>query len=133
MKGVVLPALFYALTVFAVGFVLGTIRVLIVVPWIGETAALFAEIPIMIAVSFLVAKWVLSRWPVTPELKPRLAMGLVAFIVLMMCEAAISLTFFGNSFTDHLAHYLKPQAWPGLAGQLLFAAIPALILGVRPN
>jgi hypothetical protein len=47
-------ALYFAL-VFGTGFVLGTIRVLLVVPRIGTRTAELIETPVMILVSFIVA------------------------------------------------------------------------------
>ena len=47
----------YALTVFVVGFVLGAIRLLLLVPRLGETVAVSFEMQFMLA-----ASWNLSRW-----------------------------------------------------------------------
>ena len=47
----------YALIVFVVGFVFGAVRVLLIAPRLGETAAVSIEAPFMLA-----ASWNLSRW-----------------------------------------------------------------------
>lgn len=41
----------YAIIVFLIGFILGTIRVLLLVPHMGETTAVISELPIMLAAS----------------------------------------------------------------------------------
>jgi hypothetical protein len=43
--------------VFGAGFVLGTIRVLWLVPAVGPRTAEFFEMPIMLAVNILSARW----------------------------------------------------------------------------
>jgi len=58
-------------------------------------------------------------------------MGAMAFAVLMVLEAVVSRYLFGNSWSEHLAHYSDPQAWLGLAGQLVFAAMPTVLLGLK--
>jgi hypothetical protein len=47
----------YALIVFLIGFILGTIRVLLIVPRLGETAAVMLETPVMLAASWFVCRW----------------------------------------------------------------------------
>jgi len=134
MTRIAAPAIAYALSVFAVGFGLGTLRVLVLAPLIGESAALLAELPVMLAVSVLAARWAVRRWQVARALGPRAAMGATAFALLMVCEAIVSLALFGNTPAEHLARYATPDAWPGLGAQIVFAAIPALLLRLeRPG
>ena len=45
----------YAIIVFVIGFILGTIRVLLVAPRLGETTAVIIEAPIMLAASWFSA------------------------------------------------------------------------------
>ena len=47
----------YAIVVFSIGFILGTIRVLLVAPRQGETTAVIIEAPIMLAASWFVCRW----------------------------------------------------------------------------
>lgn len=51
----------YFAIVFAVGFVLGTIRTLWVVPRVGERKAELMEMPIMLAVTIVTARWTVLR------------------------------------------------------------------------
>jgi hypothetical protein len=127
------PAAAYALLTFAVGFGLGTVRVLWLAPWIGDSRAILLELPLMLAVSYLVARWAVAHWQVPPLAGKRLAMGGMAFAVLMLYEAIVSVALFGNSLNGHLARYLTPTAWPGLAAQFVFAAMPVILLLRRPR
>ena len=76
----------YAIFVFLIGFILGTIRVLLVAPRLGETTAVSIEAPIMLAASWLVCRWCLDRLDVAVTVPARSLMGVVAFLVLMSAE-----------------------------------------------
>src|SRR5215831_5373235 len=76
----------YAIIVFVIGFILGTIRVLLVVPRLGETTAVVIEAPIMLAASWFVCRWCVDRLDVRRTVPARSMIGLVAFLVLMSAE-----------------------------------------------
>ena len=69
--------LYFALT-FGAGFLLGPIRILVLEPRVGVRAAELLEIPVMIGVTLLAARWVTRRLAVPPATGPRLGMGLLA-------------------------------------------------------
>ncbi|MFN3994620.1 MAG: hypothetical protein ACK4IU_17140 [Tabrizicola flagellatus] len=123
MSPFVKPALTYVLPVFPLAFCLGALRVTLVEPRIGPLAAVALEVPVVLALSWLVAGAVLSRWP--QDLSSRLAMGALAFLVLMALELATALAF-GQSAASFLAAMATPAGLLGLAGQVGFGLIPAL-------
>ena len=128
MFAALVAALPYTLTVFAAGAVLGTLRVLWLAPRLGEGGAILLEVPVMLAVSFLVARAVV-RWRRVPaRLGPRLLMGVAAFALLQGAEAALAIGAFGRTLAEHLATIAAPARLPGLAAQAVFAAMPALLL-----
>ena len=63
MARTVLPALLYVAAVFAAAFAMGTSRILVLVPRLGELAAVTLEVPVVLGLSWLVAGRVLRRWP----------------------------------------------------------------------
>lgn len=128
MFAALLAALPYTLVVFAAGAVLGTLRVLWLAPRLGEGAAILVEIPVMLAVSFIVARTVVHRMRVPARLAARLAMGVAAFALLQGAEVALAVLAFGRTLAEHLATIAAPARLPGLAAQVVFAAIPALLL-----
>jgi hypothetical protein len=115
----------YFIIVFALGFGLGTLRVLVIIPVVGELAAVIIELPVMLVASWLACGGVLAKVPVPAALAPRLVMGVVAFVLLMAAEVAVSVFGFGRSVVAHLATYQALPAQLGLAAQAAFAAFPA--------
>jgi len=125
MPRVTLPALLYVATVFAAAFILGTLRVLVLAPRLGELAAVTLEVPVVLGLSWIVAGWVLRRWPL-PRPGQRLAMGALAFALLMLAETALGLSLFGRTMSEILAPMATLPGLVGLAGQIGFGLVPAL-------
>ena len=120
----------YFAIVFAAGFALGTVRVLLLVPPFGELPAALLELPIMLGISWLVCAKVIARYQVRPRITPRLTMGVVAFSLLMLAELALSLTLFSRSMNDFAHALATPHGMIGLAGQILFGLMP--VIEARP-
>lgn len=112
----------YFAIVFAAGFVLGVLRTLWLAPALGPLGAVAIELPVVLAVAWLASARVLRRWPQPP--RQAAAMGALAFALLLSAEAALSLLLAGRSLGAHLALYALPEHQLGLAGQLVFAALP---------
>ena len=87
----------YFLIVFLLGFGLGTIRVLLVAPCLGETMAVLLETPLMLAASWASCGWCLRWFEVAPKADARAVMGGVAFALLMAAELAVSVLLFGQT------------------------------------
>ena len=51
----------YAIRVFLIGFIFGTIRVLLLDPHLGETIAVIIEAPMILAASWFVCRWCVDR------------------------------------------------------------------------
>ena len=75
MRRVLAAGTLYFALVFGAGFVLGTLRVLLVVPRLGERAAELAEMPVMLVVSMVAARWVVKRLALPASARVRLGMG----------------------------------------------------------
>lgn len=110
--------------VFALGFVLGTLRVLVISTALGEVGAVIAEIPVMLGASWLISGWVINRFDVPKHARPRLLMGGTALALLLMAELALSLTVFERSLIEHFRFYLSLHGALGLWGQIIFGFIP---------
>jgi hypothetical protein len=117
----------YFLLVFAVGWVLGPIRELCLVPHLGRTIGSLLEAPLMVMAIMLAAGWVLRRLDVPHALNARLAVGLVALGILSVAELAGVRWVRGISIHGYLAGYATPPRLISLLSFLLFAAMPSLV------
>ena len=95
-------ALYFAL-VFGAGFVLGPIRILWAVPRFGARVAELMEMPIMLVVIIVAARWIVRRFGVPYELARRLGMGCLALGLLLIAEFSLVLRLRGLSIADYLA------------------------------
>ena len=89
--------------VFGAGFVLGTIRTLLVAPMVGATAAELLETPIMLVVTFFAARWVVRRFAIPPETARRLTVGLVGTALLIAAEFTLVLRLRGLTIPEYEA------------------------------
>jgi hypothetical protein len=110
----------YAIIVFLGGFILGTIRVLLLIPRLGETTAVILEAPVMLAAGWFVCRWCVDRLDVRPMVPARSLMGLVGFLVLMSDEFRLG-ALFGRSLVNQLPAYRSLPGAIGLAAQVIFA------------
>ena len=107
-------ALYFAV-VYGIGFALGTVRVLLLQQLVGEMTAVLLETPIMLLASWIAASWICIKFAVPPNWAARIAMGAVAFSLLMLGELAVSRLVFGRSFELTLAAYRSSSAILGLS------------------
>lgn len=116
----------YLAGIFALGFVLGTVRTLWLAPLIGPVAAVACELPLLLLASWWWATCLLRRYRLGSR-GQALVMGGIAFALLMLGELALAVTMGGQSARHWLAALGEPAGALGLAGQIAFALIPALI------
>lgn len=109
--------------VFAIGFALGMVRVLYVAPHLGALWAVAAEVPVMLAASVAVCRWLLRRQAIGRGAAG--LMGGAALVLLLLAEAGLSLAT-GRSPAAHLALYAELPHQIGLAAQIGFALVPQL-------
>jgi hypothetical protein len=88
--------------VFGMGFVFGTMRVLLIVPQVGERLAELLEMPLILAVIFLAARWVVNRFQIPPNLAQRLPIGLLALVLVVLLEFTVVLGLRGLTIGEYL-------------------------------
>lgn len=113
--------------VFAVGFVLGTIRVLLLVPTFGERVAELAETPFMVLASYLAARGVVRRLAVPDHRAQRLAMGITALALLLLAESLVALWVRGVSLAEYVGGRDPIAGSAYTLALLLFALMPLLV------
>ena len=130
--GLVRTAAIYWAVVFAAGFVFGTVRVLWGAAALGEGLYQAIEIPFMLVLGWVVARRLVRRGWIAGE-GAALKIGALAFALLMVAEAALGLTLFGETLPHWLASLTHPPRLWGLISQILFALTPWAVvrMGVR--
>ena len=123
-------AALYVVMVFAAGFVLGTLRVLVVEPAFGPVIAVLLELPVLLVISWLVCTRIVGWFSIPATTIDRLAMGALAFGLLMIIETLFGLAF-GRPVSEQLSAYATLAGQLGLAGQIGFALVPLIQKFVR--
>lgn len=127
MPGFLKGALAYFAVVFGAGFLLGTARVQVVVPLLGTRLAELIELPVMLLVTIVSAKWIVLRLSVNSGF-PRLAMGSLALVLLLITEFTLVLWLRGLTIKDYLGS-LDPVT--GTAYYLTLALFAVMPLSVK--
>ncbi len=118
----------YFALVFGAGFILGPIRVFWLVPRMGERIAELVEAPIMLVVIICSARWVVRRLGVSATPSQRLIVGLVALVLLLICEVTVVLWLRGLSIAAYFASRDPVAGAVYLVMLGLFAAMPLLLV-----
>jgi hypothetical protein len=120
-------AAFYFAIVFAVGFGLGPVRVLLLEPKVGNTVAVLIEAPFMLAAIALAARYVSRRMKVSAVLPDLLVMGCSAAVLVLLADFAIGLPLRGIAMADQFNYLVTPAGRLYLVLVALFALAPAVI------
>lgn len=117
----------YFALAFAAGFVLGTIRVLALVPRVGERAAELIEAPLMLAVVVAAARFVVRRF--VPDAPPaaRLAVGALGVALLLAVEFTVVLALRNLTLAEYAASRDPVAGAVYVALLAAFAAMPVLV------
>ncbi|MEA3011258.1 MAG: hypothetical protein QOJ91_2950 [Sphingomonadales bacterium] len=117
----------YFAIVFTLAFAMGMARVLLVAPRLGQTSAVFLEIPVLLTASWLVARQLIRlRAFAFPQL---VVIGGIAFALTMIAEAVLAGSIRGQSVDQWAGDLTTPLGLVGLAAQLGFASIPVFAGG----
>lgn len=133
-------ALSYSLYTYLFGFLLGAIRVILIAPKVGEAMALTIEIPIMLSISWIFSKRIISGLKNTSivlcdgescrkeniKIIPleMLILGLLAFLMLQLLEVITAFILGGQSLYIYINHQLSFPGSIGFSAQIVFGLIP---------
>lgn len=115
----------YFALVFAVAFLLGIVRTLWIAPELGATNAVLVELPLMLAVSWFVARWLVPRMAIGSAAE-QLMMGVTAFATLMLAELGLAVLLLDQTFAIWFGELFGIPGILGFLGQIGFGAIPLL-------
>ena len=120
-------AVVYFALVFGAGFLFGLIRILFVVPRLGERISELLETPLMLVVIVLAANWIVGRFQLQPGVVSRLAVGLIAFALGILFEFTLVLKLRGLTLTEYFQTRDPVSGTVYYLTLVLFALMPMLV------
>jgi hypothetical protein len=131
----IVPGIAYFALVFALGFLLGTVRTLFVqyVPGAGRLLGVLIELPVMIGAAWFLCRTIIRHFAVAATVVARAVMGGLAFVLLLLAELAVGALLFGRSPGEHFALYRDASYALGLVAQMAFALMPMVQLRLGEN
>ena len=131
MTAMIRASFLYFALVMGAGFLLGSVRVLFVVPHLGERWAELAEMPIMAMVIFVAAGYILRRYPEVQTRGRALVVGFTALALSVSAELVLAVVLQSQSLSEYLASRDKISGSVYLVMLVAFALMPRLRLA-RP-
>ena len=125
-------AFFYFILVFGAGFVLGPVRILLLVPRTGVRTAELLEIPVMIAIIVFAARWVVRRFNLPACFGSRIRIGVLALSFLAAAELGVAVGLQGLSFSEYIATRDPVSGTFYLFALGIFAFMPTLVQRQTP-
>lgn len=132
-RRVLSAAALYFVIVFAVGLVLGPIRVLWLEPWLGRTFAVLCETPFLILAMWLGAQWAPAWAKLEPGWGRRIAMGLVALALQQVADLAVGFGLRGMTLHEQFAYFSTPPGFIYVGTLMLFAIMPLVVALQHPR
>ena len=126
----VFAGMLYFVLVFGAGFILGPIRVLLIVPRLGERIAELIEAPVMFVVILFAAKLVVRKFRVPYAIGYRLLMGLLTFGLGLAFEVMLVLKLRGLTLSEYFRGR-DPVASAVYYSLLVFCAILPLFVELK--
>ncbi len=117
----------YFALVLGAGFVLGTLRVPFLVPRIGERYAELLEMPFMVVVVVLAARFVVRWFSLSPSASVRLIVGFAALAMSVLAELLLAAALQDVSVGQYIASRDTVSGSAYLFVLLLFALMPCIL------
>lgn len=117
-------SLVYFALVFGAGFILGPIRVLWLVPRVGERVAELIESPIMLVVIIVAGRWVTRRLGAATTSLDCVIVGSIALALLLSCEFTVVLWLRGSSVAEYMSNRDPVAGTVYVVLLALFAGMP---------
>ncbi len=125
-KALLQSAFVYFAIVFGVGFLLGAVRVPLLVPHLGQRVAELLEMPFMAAAIYWAAGWVVKRFGSSVQARGWALCGLLALALLLGAEWLLAVALTGRSVAEYIASRDPVSGSVYLIMLLVFAAMPWL-------
>ena len=92
----------YFAAVFGVGFMLGLVRLPVLVPLLGERSAELIEAPLMLATIVLVGRWIAHRFLAGAARSEHLVVGALALALMLAAELTVVISMRGTTVTEYV-------------------------------
>ena len=132
MKPILRAGALYFAALFSVAFVLGALRELWLRGHLGSRAAEFAEVPVMLGWALVASRFIVRRELSNRPAAMRVAMGVVAVLLILAAEFALVLPLRGLTITDYLAS-VDPVSGAAYFGALAVVAVLPAFVGPLPG
>ena len=116
---------------FGVGFVLGTRRVLFLVPLLGERTAELLEMPLMLGVIVFAARWIVRHRLAAPRLSTTLSVRFLSLGIILFAELGVGMWLRGMSATEVFLNRDPVSGTAYYISLLLFAVMTAIFVRRR--
>ena len=127
LKRALVAGTVYFLALFALGFFLGTIRVVFVTPRYGQVTGTLAEAPVMLTAAYVICRRALNHWRVSPRSAIRWTMVLLFLVLLFIFETLLGLALFGRTLSEQWAALVTLAGVLGLSAQVIAALLPVFV------
>jgi hypothetical protein len=124
---IVRAGIVYFALVFGAGFVLGSIRVPFLVPRLGERVAELIEMPFMLLVIFVSARFIAKHFALPTGLLIRLGCGLLGLGLMLAAELLLAVAMQDRSLGEYVAGRDPLSGAVYLAMLIVFAAMPLVL------
>lgn len=127
LERTILAGVVYFAFVFGAGFILGPIRIVLIVPRVGERTAELLEAPLMLLVIIVAARWVVRRFKIPRLTINRLMVGLLALTLGLLFEFTLVLKLRGVTLTEYFRTRDPVSGTVYYLTLVLFAVMPLLV------
>lgn len=119
-------ALIYFALVFAVGFLLGPLRVLWLEPWLGRTLAVSLEAPLLVFAMWFAARAAPHWAGVTGRWLTYVAIGVLALVFQQIADLAVGFGLRGMTLVDQLDYFATPAGLVYALTLVVFVLMPLI-------
>lgn len=127
MKDLLKAGIAYFLMVFVAGFVLGIIRVLLIVPLTGVRYAELLEMPLMLVIIYYSARSIVIRFRNINRPKGYIYTGVISFLILITAELSLVFGLQGMTLSEYFASRDPVSGTAYLFSLIIFMLMPYMI------
>lgn len=131
MRAAAAAAIVYFAAVFAAGFALGPVRVMLVEPRIGAFLAVVCEAPFLAGAMWAAARAIPPAFGLGGKRPALLGMGLVALALVLAADVLVGVFARGIGVGAQLQRFMTPEGLAYAALLVLFAAMPMIVDAAR--